>query len=280
MQHVAVSHLHDVPETMLWALYNRAVEARRSDTFLPDPHAVRIADAIAYDYKRSFGKPEAGQVARALLTDRLLRAWLAIHPDGQVVALGEGLETQFHRVDNGLVNWLAVDLPDVIKIRSLFLPDTERHRNLACSALDFRWLDAVTRKDAVFVTAVGLLKYFRPHDVRRLIATIAEHIPTAELTFDVMPHLLVRLSQQGRYRKGANYSVPAMYWGLNRNELHTIQTWHPNLSEVHEIPFRGERGFLYRSLLPLLQRTPWIGNHLFSLVHVRCKDAKNQDIRV
>ena len=34
-----------------------------------------------------------------------------MHPAGTVVALGEGLETQFWRPDNGRVRWLSVDLP-------------------------------------------------------------------------------------------------------------------------------------------------------------------------
>lgn len=35
-------NLTGVPETMLWTLYNRASEARRSKAFLKDPEAVRI----------------------------------------------------------------------------------------------------------------------------------------------------------------------------------------------------------------------------------------------
>jgi len=256
---------------MLWALYNRAAEARRPDALIVDPLAIQIADAIKYDYARSFGRPESGQVIRALLTDQVLRAWLDDHPGGQVVALGEGLETQFHRVDDGRVRWLAVDLPEAIAVRSSFLPDSDRHRNLACSALDLRWMETVDPRQGVFVTAVGLLKYFHPPDVRRLVAAIAERYPTVEMVFDVMPHFLVRLARAGRYRRTTHYTAPAMYWGLNRDELQTLRTWHPNIAEVGEIPFRGGRGVWYRFVLPLWQRLPWLGNKLFSLVHVRCR---------
>src|SRR5688500_10290250 len=93
-----VPGLSGVPETMLWPLYNRAAEARRADRRLEDPHAVRVADAIAYDYRRSFGKPDFSHALRALIIDGVLRDWLARNPGGQVAALGEGLETQFYRV--------------------------------------------------------------------------------------------------------------------------------------------------------------------------------------
>lgn len=127
---------------------------------------------------------------------------------------------------------------------------------------------------AIFVTAVGLLKYFQPQEVRQLIATIAERRPMAELAFDVMPRILVRLTQGGFYRKGKSYRVPQMYWGLNRNELPTIRTWHRNTADVIEVPFRGGRGFQYRVMLPALQRLPWVGNHLFSVVHVKCRQFR------
>jgi O-methyltransferase involved in polyketide biosynthesis len=270
MPQVDVSQLQGVPETMLWGLYNRAAEARRPDVLLRDPLAMQIADAIAYDYARSFGRPESGQVVRALLTDQLLRAWLGAHRGGQVVALGEGLETQCFRVDDGHVRWMAVDLPEVIAVRRVLLPDSERHRNLACSALDPHWMDVLEPNRPLFVTAVGLLKYLQPHEVQTLVASIAERFPHAELAFDVMPHLLVWLTQQQRYRKGVNYVVPPMFWGLNRNELQTIRAWHPHIAEVREVPFVGGRGVAYRMVLPIIRRLPWVGNHLFALVHVRC----------
>jgi O-methyltransferase involved in polyketide biosynthesis len=41
-----------------------------------------------------------------------------------VVALGEGLETQFWRLDNGRVRWLTVDLPDTMDLRHCWAPLT------------------------------------------------------------------------------------------------------------------------------------------------------------
>jgi O-methyltransferase involved in polyketide biosynthesis len=258
---------------MLWPLYNRAAEARRPDALLDDPVAIRVADGIAYDYARSFGRPGSGQVVRALLVDRLLRGWLRRHPGGQVVALGEGLETQFHRVDDGRVRWLAVDLPEAIAVRARLLPDADRHRNLACSALDPRWMDAVDPARGVFVTAVGLLTYFRPEEVRGLVAGVAGRFPAAEMAFDVVPRLLAWLARRGWYRVTRGYTAPAMHWGLDRHELGAIRAWHPNIAEVRQVPFRGGRGFLYRVFLPMLQALPWLGDKTFSLVHVRCQSA-------
>ena len=46
-------------------------------------------------------------------------------PDGIVVSLGCGLDNRRRRIDNGLVV-VQLDLPEVIKLRRRFLPETER----------------------------------------------------------------------------------------------------------------------------------------------------------
>jgi O-methyltransferase involved in polyketide biosynthesis len=103
-----------VGETLLWTLYHRAVEARRPDGILDDPRAVALVDAIEYPFAERFGRGDGPlsqwQALRVKTFDREVRRFLAAHPSGTVAALGEGLETQFWRVDNGSVRWLTVNL--------------------------------------------------------------------------------------------------------------------------------------------------------------------------
>ncbi len=49
--------LSGVPNTMLWALHNRATEAARRDGVLDDPGSVRIYQSLDYDFDRNFGIP-------------------------------------------------------------------------------------------------------------------------------------------------------------------------------------------------------------------------------
>ena len=163
-------NLTGVPETMLWTLHNRASEARRSDGFLRDPDCVRIHDSIRYDYVRSFGRPQQSHAARSRLFDDALRPWLAAHPQGTVVELAAGLETQFQRCDDGKVQWLCVDVPESMAVRERFLPPSPRCRHLAKSALDLGWLDEVDARRCLFITAQGLFMYFHEHDVQRSLA--------------------------------------------------------------------------------------------------------------
>jgi O-methyltransferase involved in polyketide biosynthesis len=161
-----VPGLTDVSETMLWALHNRACEARRHGGVLIDPDSVRIQDAIDYDFTRQFGHPAGSLAVRAAAIDRALRHWLERHPDGRVVSLGEGLETQVRRVDNGRMRWLSVDLPSAIRLRERFLAPTDRFRHIAESALDRNWMGSVDPSASVFIVAQGLLMYLEPEMVR------------------------------------------------------------------------------------------------------------------
>jgi O-methyltransferase involved in polyketide biosynthesis len=108
--------LGGVPETLLATLYYRSIEARRPDALLHDPKAVELVDAIDYPFEQRFGSGDLGraqgQALRVRCFDLAVERFLTGHPDGTVVALGEGLETQFWRVDNGRVGWLTVDLPE------------------------------------------------------------------------------------------------------------------------------------------------------------------------
>src|SRR4051794_22521203 len=192
----------EIAETLMWTLYHRASEARRSDAVLHDPVAVELLDAIDFPFERRFGAPRAGlaqwQALRARTFDRGVERFLAKHPDGTVVALGEGLETQFWRVDNGRVRWLTVDLPEAIEVRERLLPAGERQRLLACSALDPRWIEAVDRTRGVLVTAQGLLMYLEPADAREVIGTCALRLPGGTLVFDAVPRWLSERSRAGK----------------------------------------------------------------------------------
>ncbi len=89
--------LSRVPETLMWTLYHRAVEARRPDRVIDDPMAIELVERIDFPFAERFGDGKGlaqWQALRARRFDEELRRFLTAHPEGTVVALGEGLETQ------------------------------------------------------------------------------------------------------------------------------------------------------------------------------------------
>ena len=232
-----------------------------------DPKAVEIYEALEYDYEGSFGKAEPSHAIRADFFDNELRAFLDEHPDGVIVNLGEGLETQRFRVAGDEALWLSVDLPDSIAIRERFITPDERHRHLAASALDRSWFNAVPEGRAVYITAQGLLMYFAPEEVERLIGDMAARFPKARLCFDHIPEWLSRKTLKG-WRKGRNYLTPAMPWGINQRDIApTLRGW-ASVDRVETSPYRFERGW-QGVVFSALMRIPWIRNRSPGMTRVR-----------
>ena len=249
--------LGGVPETLLWNLYQRATEARQPHPVLQDPRAVELVESIDYPFAQRFGTGGLGQwqALRAATFDREVRRFLAAHPDGTVVALGEGLETQFWRVDNGTVHWLTVDLPETVELRERLLGEaTGRRQVFAGSAVDETWMDRVDPGRGVLVTAQGLLMYLQPAEVHDLVAALARRFPGAELVLDGVPPWFSRRTLAGQMRTRQGYVTPPMPWALDLAERRRLLGL-PGVDEVRDlVPPRG-RGALHGWLFPVANRS-------------------------
>lgn len=256
--------LDGVSETLLWTLYHRAMEARRPDAVLDDPMGVELLDAIDYPFERRFGKADMGsaqgQALRARTFDAQIRAFLHEHPEGTVVALGEGLETQFWRVDNGSVRWLSVDLPEIVELRRQLLPEEPRIRQVACSALDDAWMSEVDPAHGVLVTAQGLLMYLKPAEVRGLIARCAARFPGGSLVLDAVPRWFSAQTVKGRVKTREGFVAPPMPWGMNASERWKLHGAHPNIREIRDLALVPGRGFFYTRVAPYAHLIPVVRN--------------------
>ncbi len=97
--------------------------------------------------------------------------------------MGCGLDTRFERVDNGKALWIDVDLPEVIEIRKMFVPETERNRYIPESVTTESWITKLhdyKDRPALFI-AEGLFMYLQEEDVKNLLLRIREIFPIAEL---------------------------------------------------------------------------------------------------
>ncbi|MFI0777119.1 class I SAM-dependent methyltransferase [Streptomyces sp. NPDC021212] len=251
--------LSGVAETTLWTLYHRALDARNPDTALYDPKAVELTDSIAFPFKNRFGSGNWGQAQgtglRALCFDAEVRRFLTDHPEGTVVSLGEGLETQFWRVDNGSVRWLSVDLPDVAAVRKRLLPDTDRRRTLACSVTDRSWMAEVDDSRGLLITAQGVLMYLSPAEAHDLIAECAHRFPGAALVFDTPPQWVTGRTVRRQWRYPAGYQPPPMPWGMTSAEEEKLRGL-PKVAGVRSVRVPRGRGLVCGVLLPALTYVP------------------------
>jgi O-methyltransferase involved in polyketide biosynthesis len=186
-----------VSQTLLIPLWARALEQGEPDPLVRDPLAAEIVAQIDYDWRRiRLSRGDLVQcVVRLREFDRFVRDFLVLHPSATVVHLGCGLDARFQRVDDGLVRWFDLDLPDVIALRRKLLPESERNRFVPGSALEPDWIEQLGLSGAgpVLIVAEAVLVYLEGVGVRNLLVALRGRCPGAELITDMCTPLAMRL---------------------------------------------------------------------------------------
>lgn len=252
------SLLTGVSETALLTLYGRAYQAGHPGPIIDDPMAIRLAQSLDFDFEK-FGRKGQEMALRSLAVDRCAIEYLTAHPGATVVALAEGFQTSFWRLDRALPDaqfrWLSVDLPEVIRLRQRLLPPSTRITHLAQSALDYSWMDEVDADNGVFVTAEGLLMYLQPNDALGLITQCANRFPGGRMFFDLPPTIVKKVARRG-LRSSKRYRVPPMPFSLSVRQLAKLADDVPGIRAVHDVPMPPGRGFIFGKLYPAFWRFP------------------------
>lgn len=93
-EQVDAGRLSGVSETALLTLYGRAHQARHPRAIIDDPMAIRLADAIDFDFEK-FGRKGQEMALRSMAFDKATIEFLTKHPRATVIALAEGLQTSY-----------------------------------------------------------------------------------------------------------------------------------------------------------------------------------------
>ena len=157
--------------------------------------------------------------SRSANMDRIIRTFLERRPDGVIVQLGCGLETTYHRCDNGKTHWYAMDLPHVIEYRRGLLPEPERELYISGDAFAKDWIKKV-RNDVldapILVTAGGLFHYFEEHKVIALLRMI-EQFGNMEVVFDTVNKRGMTMMKK-KYMKQVGHADAQMFFYVDSAE--------------------------------------------------------------
>ncbi len=244
--------LTGVSETALMTLYGRGYQAGRPDPIIADPMAIKLVESIDFDFEK-FGRKGQEMALRSLAVDQCAIRYLTKHPRATVVALAEGLQTSFWRLNSALpdaqFHWMSVDLAPVIELRRRLLPHSVRITHLAQSALDYSWVTKVDSSDGVFITAEGLLMYLQPQEALGLIAECAKRFPGGQMFFDLPPIVIKKLAAKG-LRSSRRYRVPPMPFSLSVRQLADLANTVAGVRAVHDVPMPKGRGLFFGAVFP------------------------------
>ena len=202
--------LSGVPETMLQTVYARAKESRTRGA-IRDVKAEELVSRLDYDFSLADKDTamRSGVIARTIVLDRLVGAWLAAHPGAVVVNIACGLDTRCYRM-KGYAHWYNLDLSETIAVRERLLPESGAITQLAMSAMD-DWGSVITEQGApVLVVIEGLTMYLSEADVRRIFEVIAGRFSQVHVLVETMNPMIVK-----RFReKSIEGSHAKFTWGI------------------------------------------------------------------
>jgi O-methyltransferase involved in polyketide biosynthesis len=230
-----------IQETMLLPLWSRAECTQRFPDLLTDAEAVQIVNQLDYDFSgvaSTYG--EYGIIAsatRAYQLNKILRSFISIHPNATIVNIGAGLDTSLARVDNGIINWYDLDLPEIIAIRQALLGKKERGECIAKSVFDYSWMDGIKyeKEKGIIFIAAGLFYYFHFAEIKDLVAKLAERFSGGELVFDSGSKLGVAISNKMVVKTG-NSGAAMHFYVSDPKEL---KAWSDRIKDVKSLPYYG-----------------------------------------
>ena len=247
--------LTEEKETLLVALYSKAVGSRGPRPIISDPKALEILEGIEYDFQE-LRVPRQTLVTlamRAKKLDSYVREYLERSANPLVLHLGCGLDSRVLRVGFERGRWFDIDYPDVIELRRRFYVETSSYRMLPSSVTERSWLPSVAAgAGPACIVAEGLLMYLHEEEVRRLFLDLQRRLPSSEIVFDAYS----RLTARGANRHPSVRKTGAhIHWGVD--DARQIQDWGPGIELLEEWCFTdspdipslplGDR-FLFRTM--------------------------------
>jgi O-methyltransferase involved in polyketide biosynthesis len=207
-------------------------------------------------------------VLNVLWRTRVLKQWgeafFRQTPLGTGITLGAGLSHHFQWLDFGHNQWVDADLAPVHALRDRLIHCSgRRHRHRAIDLQQAGWWDDVTQglpAQPCWVLCEGVLMYFNPQQVCRVLREFAESAPPgSRFVLDAISHVGVG---QARRSLSVSRTGAEFRWGLH--DLRELLDIHPRLRLVatrSAAECYGWWGWAAETAC-----MPWTGTPLYSMV--------------
>lgn len=181
-------------ETMLQSFYARAKYSKSKNHKFYDAKAVELIDKIDYDFSDAEKDSAMGNgvIARTLVFDELVRAFIEENPSCTVVNIACGLDTRFYRMDNGKITWYNLDLPETIAIRDQIYQESGRVCTIGLSALDPAWTDQVEKRGKMLFIIEGLSMYLTEKENAKILNIIKDNFDNAYILIECLAKMWVK----------------------------------------------------------------------------------------
>lgn len=127
-----------------------------------------------------------GVIARTLVFDELVKAFIDENPDCTVVNIACGLDTRFYRMDNGKITWYNVDLPETIDVRNQIYGESGRVSTIGISATNPAWAKEIKVHGKLLFIIEGLSMYLTREENAQMLGIIRENFDDAYVLMECL----------------------------------------------------------------------------------------------
>lgn len=259
-----MTELTAVSETLYVPLLGRIYASKNHPGILYDDAALSISDKLPSGLNTIDGQTEYTLLASAIRsknTDHYLKIFLSAHKECVIVNVGCGLETIFNRNDNGKALWFELDLPEVLKLRSMYFPESARDRYLPCTMFDPAWKEEIkAAHKPIMIVASGLFYYFKEEQVIDFIKSLTV-FDQSELIFDAVSSAGIKGSKY--YMKKMGHQDAEMFFCVDNAKTFAAKI-SPNIQIADNRRFYGMTNL--RSRMSFATKSKMIFSDMFNMV--------------
>lgn len=178
--------LKGVENTLYIPLVARIYASEKFPYFFHDEKALSLKHHIPENdiSKNSNEYSYMASVCRQKTIDGKIMDFLGKNIHSNIVFLGSGLETAYHRLNHADANFYEVDLPDVINIRKELLGNAENEELISGDMFGLDWINEIDVNLPSMIVASGVFQYFDESKIIEMIDKMRLMIPKGELVFD------------------------------------------------------------------------------------------------
>lgn len=243
--------LNGVAETMLQSFYARAKYSLKKKHKFYDAKAVEIINRIDYDFSIAAKDHNmiCGVIGRTVVIDEIVKDFIKNNPKATIVNIACGLDTRFYRLDNGIITWYNLDLPDVIKLRNQIFLENGRVLSIGASVLDSNWINEIMNRKNVLFIIEGLSMYLSAEENAKMLSIIRENFDSATVIMECIAKVWIKCEkvEKSIQKTGAKF----MFGADNFDDLKDIALGFHKIKDDNIL-----RGL--RIIMPAFRLIDWI----------------------
>lgn len=207
--------LSGVEQTLYIPLAARIYASEKFPNFFYDHQALSLKPYLSIDKIKNNSNEYfyMASVCRQHSIDQKIKKFLQKQSRSNVVFLGAGLETAYHRLNNSQANFYQLDLPKVIKIRKELLGSGKNEKLIAADMFSLDWTTQINTLLPTLLVVAGVFQYFPKDKIVTLIKKIKTLFPQGELIFDATNSQGLKIANQ--YVKKAGNDNAQMHFALD-----------------------------------------------------------------